>query len=45
MLDKRIPIEVFPLPPNEQLNLTLYPGLRLAYAKPQSRVKRKLTRC
>jgi len=35
----------FPSPPNEQLNLTLYPGPRLACAKPQTRVKRKLTRC
>ncbi len=32
-------------PPNEQLNLTLYPGLHLAGAKPQSKLKRKLTRC
>ena len=33
------------LPPNEQLNLTPYPGLRLAYAKPRPSVKRKLTQC
>jgi len=33
------------VPPNEQLNLTLYPGLCVACAKPQPRVKRKLTRC
>ena len=33
------------LPPNEQLKLTLYPVLRLAFAKPQPSVKRNLTPC
>ena len=37
--------DVFQLPPNEQLNLTLYPGTRLAYAKPRPSLQRKLTRC
>ena len=33
------------MPPNEQLNLTLYSGLRLAHAKPQPRFKRNLAWC
>jgi len=33
------------MPPNEQLNITLYPGPRLAYAKPRTSGKRKLTQC
>ena len=32
-------------PPNEQLNLTLYPVARLACAKPRPSLQRKLTRC
>ena len=36
---------MIPLPPNEQLNLTLYSGARLAYAKPRPSLQRKLTRC
>ena len=35
------PRSSFPSPPNEQLNLTLYSGARLAFAKPQSKLKRK----
>ena len=38
-------VKLFPLPPNEQLNLTLYPVARLAYAKPRPSLQRKLTRC
>ena len=38
-------IGIYASPPNEQLNLTLDLSLRLARAKPQSKLKRKLTRC
>jgi len=37
-------MKINPSPPNEQLNLTLYPGAHLACAKPRPSVKRKLTR-